>query len=380
MDDVVTPYFRERSARGDVIITPMAITKETHYAEGKFGLIRSVLPSCAPPNHPTGGTVYAYQEYFGPWLHYLLSGAPVGGSKPLAIGLLAESDIANAISVASTAAWSKASAHNADVLTDIAEMRKTLTMLRNPFSSTTRFLRNIKARQKGVGKLRGKEATEYFNNQWLQYRYGIRPLVNSVQGIVKSLQEVHGNRRSTYRGSYSLSATQVATGLRVGANLKHGYQYDYTDQLSVRAGMLIEDVVTLADSLGVDAGGMLALPWELVPYSFVADWFANTNAFLSGLVPYLTKRPLGSWLTVERMNMVEFRATSTTPTNNAYTVLTPAVEFRVSEYITKTRQPGIPGPTITWKPQAMTKVLDDLRIVDAFSLVTNLFFNTFKNR
>jgi hypothetical protein len=145
--------------------------------------------------------------------------------------------------------------------------------------------------------------------------------------------------------------------------------------------MLIEDVVTLADSLGVDAGGMLALPWELVPYSFVADWFANTNTFLSSLVPYLTKRPLGSWITKVRTQKVEFNSTTTVPTNPAaYSVITPTSEFRMSEYLTKTRTPGIPSPTLTWKPQAMSKVLDDLRIVDAFSLITNQFFSTFKLR
>lgn len=374
MEDVVTPYFRERSARGDIIISPMQKIKDTHTATGDYGRAQAVQPVVC-----SGVSYTAIENWYGPWLHWRVAGQPANGSVLTKSLLLPDADISSAVSVASTAAWSNASAHNADVLTDIAEIRSTLSMLRDPLKTTSTLLRNIKSKQGRARNLTGRAAADYFNSQWLQYRYGIRPLVNSVQGVVKALKGNREKRRSTYRGSYSLSASSLSTGTHVGMATTNDYSTAYTDTLSVRTGMIIEELITLADSLGVDASGMLALPWELVPYSFVADWFANTNKFLGAIVPYLTKNSLGGWVTQLREVKVEFKATATRATNpSTYTILQPCTEHRTSTFLTKTRNVGLPSPVLAWKPQALSMVLDDLRIADAFALTANLFFSTFK--
>lgn len=372
IEDVVTPNFKKRSAMGEIIISPMQKKMDIHQCSGQYGVAKSA-PYFCPAQHE------AYEYYYGPWLLWRVQGQPSAGAVPGKQLLLADSDIASAISVASTAAWSAANAHNADILTDIAELRQTLSMLKDPLKTTSALLRNIKTKQRSSSSSKLRNSVDYANSQWLQYRYGVRPLVKSVQGVVKTLKENRERRRSTYRGSYSINASSFSTGTHAATALTMDYSYSYTDSLSVRTGMIIEDFISLAENLGVDASGMLALPWELVPYSFVADWFANTNHFLQSLVPYLTKNSLGGWVTSQRVSTTTFRCTATRATNpSAYSVVTPCDEVRTSTFLVKTRNVGLPSPVLTWKPQALHKVLDDLRIVDAFSLTANLFFSTFK--
>lgn len=124
---------------------------------------------------------------------------------------------------------------------------------------------------------------------------------------------------------------------------------------------------------------MLALPWELVPYSFVADWFVNVSTFLNAVIPYLSTRPLGSWTTTRRTQTVTFQvidSRATTP--STIRIDRSSSEVRSSTYITTTRTPGITGPSIVLKPQSMSGVLTDLRLIDAITLFTQKMDRVFK--
>jgi hypothetical protein len=46
------------------------------------------------------------------------------------------------------------------------------------------------------------------------------------------------------------------------------------------------------------ADQLLSTAWELVPYSFVVDWFLNTADFLAAWNPSVDVVPLTSWVTI----------------------------------------------------------------------------------
>jgi hypothetical protein len=48
---------------------------------------------------------------------------------------------------------------------------------------------------------------------------------------------------------------------------------------------------------GFSTAGLFALPWELIPYSFVVDWFVNVSDYLRALAPSPSFHHLGSCLT-----------------------------------------------------------------------------------
>ena len=364
--DVVSPQFKKRSGKGELIVNPYKSTRETQTGAGSYSRVRQVnLESCA--------ATHAHNEFDtkGPAAYYISTN---GTRTTLSLSsLISDAEIASAIGVAATQAWASSAGHQAGILQDIAEMRQTLQMFTRPLSSIQPLLKAMKSSQrKGVLK-KSKEvavsSASSARNLWLQYRYGIRPLVSSVNGILSALKRPKGVHRQTYRGNYSVKRISSTPGTFDAWEVRFSYTDNHTDTLYVRAGIVMEESISLPTALGVDAGSMLALPWELVPLSFVADWFINVGSFLESLAPALTKDPLASWVVTKRFQTRSWNVIGTTALNaSAWSVVRPVEETRFAELITSSRTPGIPLPSLRIKPQSLGKVFSDLRVVDAFAL------------
>jgi hypothetical protein len=364
MTDTVTPGFKQLQAKGLTFVKPMRTTQEFQTISGTWSRVRSVAESC--------GATHAHNEedISGP---YGFSGVFAPGNWTLPpIALLTDSEIKSAIDVAATRAWSKSSGHLAEILTDIAEMRQTIQLLTKPWSSMLPLIRAITSARKGGGggiKGIGKGAGASARDVWLQYRYGVRPLVSSVTGIMKALDKPIAIKRETYRASNTISKMGTVNGTFASWSTSCGYSDVRQDIVDVRAGILMQEALDLPSTLGVDGAGLLSTPWELIPFSFVADWFINVGDFLGAMVPYLSKNPIGTWYTVKRTQTRVWKITSTTAVNpSSYTIVRPANEIRAMTLITKYRVPGLPAPSLTLKPQAIRSIINDLRIIDAMAL------------
>jgi len=362
MTDHVTPKFKTKSRRGEVIITPMTSEVESQTCSGTFSQVTSVANSCGAPVRKN------VEDLDGPWGYVLAS---FGQDRLTPFSLISASDIASAVDVATTKAWENSAGHDASVLTDMAEMHQTLNMFRKPLSALGPLIRSISAAKHGksnVGKV-AKELVPTAQNLWLQYRYGVRPLVSSVNGVLKALKSVRQKSRRTERGYYSLSQRTTLTGSTSTWSTQFSWQDTQTDDIFIRTGILLEESLTIQQSLGIDAGGMLAVPWEIVPFSFVADWFINVGSWIGSLAPYLSKYPLGTWYTVQRNRTRVWKITSSSAVNPAlYTLTRPPQEIRSAVWVTKQRVPGLKGPSLAFKPQALQKVLGDLRGLDSLAL------------
>jgi len=372
MTDILTPNYKRRSARGEVIISPMTKATEEHSFTGTHVQYHFKSNSCSSPvKHFTYNNV-------GPHACQYVSGSP----KPVPINCIDSEDIIRARSLAATSAWSSANAHDGGVLEDIAEIRQTLNLLRDPLQSGNAFLRRLKSRSwRNVGLRAGsKEAYDYAASMWLQYRYGIRPLVHTIDAVLRQLQIDERPRRFTARGESSLfGSSQVSGTWNAHTSYAFDYNLTYGDSYDVRTGMVIEEVVSLQRALGVDASGMLALPWELVPYSFVADWFVNVGDFIYALLPYLTKRPLGSWTTTTRRRTVTLQVTNSwCKLPGTYQWDRGSNNLFASTYTDVVRAPGLAGPSLTWRPQSIQGVTEDLRLIDALTLFTSQMNRLFK--
>jgi len=368
--DVITPRFAKRSREGELITNPFRRRHEIQNTYGVFCAGKSNTNSCSSPVKQQSFDVTGPEAY---WRRDLL----VSDHRVKPVPLLTSAEFADAISVASTQAWDEANQHTADVLVDIAEMRQLLRMLRDPIQSTSSLLKKIQLGKRGVKDLTSQDAIDYANKLWLQYRFGIRPLVSTVNGVVKALGNFRKKKRITSRGKYNLKKEQLFTGNVPGGIFSFGYTEQATDEYFVRTGLVIEEITSLSQELGVDASGMLALPWELVPFSFVADWFANVNDFLGALVPYLTKDPLASWTTTTRRQTTVFTVTGSSIVSG-WTMQRYATEVRSVYLEEKIRMVGLAAPRIAWKPQGIQKVLNDLRVVDSFALLHQQFSKVFK--
>jgi len=375
MSDIVTPGFKGKSARGEVIITAMQSSRNTQSCSGSNHILRSIAESCVTTH------THALEDASSGAFIYSSQGS---GTQLVPPALLSSSDIWSGVLVAATQAWQNANAHQADILTDLAESRQTLQMLKNPTSSLqglTRAITNSAGQKFGGGKVKILKALAKTPvDLWLQYRYGVRPLVSSVNGVLDALATSKVKERHTYRGSYSLHTQATTTGTISWNAANHTWQQTSTDDVQIRGGLLFqEEVIRKSTALGLTAGGMLAVPWEIVPFSFVADWFVNVGSFLQGFGTSYYKFPLGSWYTVRRERSATWNVTGTTlPVGSGYTLQKTATEKRTGRVIDKYRAYPLPGPSLTFKPQSFDKVLADLRVVDAFALAAQQFARIFR--
>jgi len=143
-----------------------------------------------------------------------------------------------------------------------------------------------------------------------------------------------------------------------------------TEEYSVRPYAIYVDNRTTQNHLGIDLGGAISLGWELVPYSFVADWFANTGTFLEGLGAYYTTRLLVGGYT-ERSFIRETKTALNTTAISGRTVNRSANYTGVSTQLFLNRVPTLPPPNFTIKPKTFSierpkHVLDGIALLSQF--------------
>lgn len=121
-----------------------------------------------------------------------------------------------------------------------------------------------------------------FANSWLEYSYGWRPLLNDIYGSAELLADTYEDIRQPcrVRGGNSESKSWVS---RMTAEGLTG---------TARGKSKIRTTVNLEFDIGNDVAKTLAktgitnpalLAWELLPYSFVIDWFIPIGNYLSAV-------------------------------------------------------------------------------------------------
>jgi len=370
--DVVTRGYRRRSMAGEIIVNPYSNTKETYSASGTFYRWKYTAQSCSSP-------VAFMEEWIdGP---YALS-VSIGGSKLTPASVFTQSEIDALISVAASKAWSDANQHDANVLQDAAECRQLVKLLQSPKKTAQGIIgAAIKTRGKSVvsgAKSVAKSTADLASDLWLQYQYGVKPLVSTLNGVVDAMARYRKRHRWTARGNLTISKTKVTSGTAVYWVADFYWTRTDVHEVKVRAGILLEEEVRLTNNLGVDASGLLSLPWELIPFSFVADWFINVGDFISGIAPFVTKTPLASWYTIEETITSTFTVTGNGAPKGAWTLMRGVSGTYTGLRRQKRRVVKLPGPSITWKPDSPLHVLSDKRAVDSAALVFQRLGKIFK--
>lgn len=125
-------------------------------------------------------------------------------------------------------------------------------------------------------------------NRWLEVQYGWKPLLSDVYGSMEQLAKSNDNRlfrtaTASIRGSFPYEETTDLMDYlsNVGYNVRR--QKDTQDlviKMKVRYEISSPPVATMVQ-LGITNPALLA--WELLPFSFVADWFLPVGNFLSSL-------------------------------------------------------------------------------------------------
>lgn len=241
-----------------------------------------------------------------------------------------------------TSAVAEANSGVYDLLTELGELRSTLSYIFGIFAEILRFAANAK---KAVFKARQRPGAtaasivDEITSIWMQFRYAVSPLVYSANDLLELRTGLFGSFQTFRRGESSTRTVAIdgwsPINYEVVDRVFCKYRYDVKDG---RHGLKLN---------------LLSTAWELTPLSFVVDWVFNVGDYLSALVlppnvqqtAYQYSRQLrATTLSSEKVN-----STQTIDLNVRYYDATP---FNPTKYLSV----GI-DVSMTWK-----------RWIDAFAL------------
>jgi hypothetical protein len=208
----------------------------------------------------------------------------------------------------------------------------------NPFAGNANRVKKPK-------KLRSEVSDRY-----LEYQFGVKPLIQDIVGSVEELEQVCS--RPHYRSISSRAVNEgrlEETGVLSidGRTLKR----ISTDKIVIKAKATV-----LGESLSAQRLGFtnpLALAWELLPYSFVVDYFIG----------------VGNWLNAFDAMIGIQQCYGTVTRKRKYICTTNLGGYYLQEYWSRTVFESLPGsrPLPQWKPS-----LGFTRITNILALLSQL--------
>lgn len=359
MTDNITPNYRRRIREGEVIFNDMASeVRSSNEGSGSGSLIESIGPSCTNP------------WFKGEWkIDSNVFPAIISAGGPLPVeAAIPETDMADLRREVSTRCLANRGEPNGNLFESLAEYKQTLRMLRRPLNSFGVFF------HKNTPKILKLDPSA----AWLAYRYGLRPLISDVTGIIKGLERSIGLERQTTRSRGVLSRYEFVERSIDWDIHRLRYSVQNTDNVEMRAMSLDEYVVTTLRNIGFTSRGLLTVPWELVPYSFVVDWFVNVGDYLRQLTPLPEFKQLGACLVTRRTKQTVYSVLQDTNLQPASYVITRPITGTCSASSRTVHRTSLSEPGLVIKSDF--RFDDAVRSADAFALLAQRASSLFGGR
>lgn len=256
--------------------------------------------------------------------------------------------------------------HDFNLAVFAAQGNQTVSMAVNALTSIGGAISDLKrgrfenaARRFGVSPRPSKLSHRDISGRWLELQYGWLPLLSDVHEASKAYESLTSPPRISRRSVSLTSVSEMDCSnnpslYHCKGPLKESVRliYEATEELSVPRTLGLTDPLSVA--------------WELIPYSFVADWFIPIGSYLENLntIPSLSGRFL---TTITRRSQCNFSA-------NSASGVTWSIEPRVNssffymERVISTSL-AVPKPVFVKLPSA----LSPSRIYNAIALVAQKF-------
>jgi len=380
MTDVVTVGFKAISKRGGIVNSPMSASYiNTIDPPITWDLsFTNYSPCTGKEKRPSYNA-----HHYGQASCSSLFGTSCSGTRYLA-GSIPLSEISAAKDLAVTQAWANIDHSDVLALATLAESGKTVSGFTGTLKKVLKVVTRLRRKQFKLLYKDAKNLKAYLDI-YMQARYEIRPLYYDAIGFLEAAKRTVPEKgsRETFRGYHEVTEDFEEEDFFPILTQNSTYNVSFPAKrvrkthvsVNCRAGVLTA-------YRGVNhniAFGQNKIPetmWELVPLSFVVDWFCNTGDLIKSWTPNAESTHLASWVTTE---IVTTRTCSMTALDPVIGPIDPlqkdcrnpsvALEWGSTDIsITKTREPN---PKRSKLPH-ITVNLDPLKILDLGIIISNL--------
>lgn len=286
------------------------------------------------------------------------------------------------------------SPYRSNVAVTVAELPRTISLIGDTASRLARMVRSLKRfdipgafnaiglsseahRRRLIRKARAlprnnKSRADFASSSILELQYGWRPLLSEVDNAMHDLAERFKTRSDMFR---VLGGSEAS-----GSIPARSIQYVQPSARLVYMGNVVNTsqvgyvcYVKVTDAGKFTQGGMgnspLDVAWELIPYSFIADWFIPIGSWISSLTALSGLAFLDGSKSVLRK--IEY-------TNRYYGHLTtsPAIRFRnekrslKSVSMTRSKLVAFPSGFSMLRVKGLDKILGTEHAINAIALLT----------
>jgi len=263
-----------------------------------------------------------------------------------------------------------------EILSDIG---KTVGMLRRPFSNATKLLTKMVKRRKVL--LKTLEVPRANSQTWLEYRYGWKPILSDadtaftlahqcLRTMSRRFLVARGQENAQFSTTRSFSDHPSAA--PISAFTCTG-SYTVSHEVRACAGVIYSvqnrtPVQAVEAILGTRAQDVPRTAWEMIPFSFVADWFGNVGNWLQAITPNPDVTLQGSWVTMVDKSSVNLHGGTisygpwgTPPTMHVGSYGSSVRKWTLVE---RTKDPACPAtPTATLRPLSWVQQVDAMALL-----------------
>lgn len=184
------------------------------------------------------------------------------------------------------------------------EIAETLHLIKSPLSALQHglgsYLNTLKKRRSGFQRLpmnnRLSRASKMIADTWLEYSFGWRPLLMDIDGAMQALARISTNERFAGapcigHGSDKFVKSHQISVASAGSHKHTALQTDTFEVFVKYYGWLGHDFASTSSwntQLGFTFEQFVPTVWELIPYSFLVDYFTNIGDIIYGITTNTT--------------------------------------------------------------------------------------------
>jgi hypothetical protein len=356
--DVVTPNFKRKMREGQIVMNPMMLTKYSSENSADGHWLANAIPG------------YGTCSVTGDMLSCLTTLIP--GALGTSFGGGFVSDAAKRAVISAHSNLNSSPVMGGEIL---ATLGQTVSMLKRPFGSASRLLSRMAKTRRKMLKDSSISVAKANADCWLEYRYGWKPLMYDCAEIFDQSEKLL--RRAAQREPF-----RVARG---GSNDSRSEIVEFTAPLSAwsvkgekknkakvraSAGIIyqqrpISTAAEVSRVAGLDLRSAPATIWELVPYSFVADWFIGVGDWLQAVTPRPDIRIRSSWVTTVVESSSDISGEISRTVGMPLVTITGPTNTIRNNWVTVSRSVN---PSLPSTPLLQKQYLSRVRTVDAAAL------------